>query len=658
VLLLVFLLLTSFAATIAIVDRAELDGRAEKLAAGTIVWNALITLPIFVLGNLNCLERTILAETDWALFFLCILCARQDGSAREVLKRIADRALDLLRLPVDSIRGLLKDRSPVILGVLFLAIYLPWTAFCAYVAPEDRHWDGLWYHESITAFAIQNHGFADVDLPVALQWVNGIERVCEMTQLWFGILVGRRLIDLTNVLFFPGQIAAVFLLVRRYTQDRWVALGWAAALAMLPVNLHYLRTTLIDSQVATLFLVTVYFVTHPRLTPARVWFAIFALMLYVGSKPLALRSGAVLAVVLAVRLILLRKSLGKRLFPFFAVGTTGILGIVASVHLRNYRVHGNPFWPYLRLKVDALGIDWPNAAGWSGEQGGLASLNASVPLHAVLARLFGIPYERSALDKNLWQVSEYSAGVAYVLLPLTAGALLVLVVRVLQAARSPATRPQVVSLSFLAALVIGEILVSPALFTARYYIGTLGLMMVLVAWAASVTRYDRLSEAGAFATQVAALACVVWAVPSWYTTPAQIARLLQMPAAGREEQDLAERQTELPFSVWAQREREIGKDTVVAFNDIEFVSVLFNDHYSNRVVWVHGDDPIADAKAAGATWLFAGRHTDLVEKLHDDKDWDDVGPIWLAGDNSGGTVFRYLGPGKRHAALAARAEEQ
>ena len=60
-LLLLFLALLSVAATIAIVENAELDGRGEVVAAATVVWNALVTLPVLVLGNLEYLDKKTLA---------------------------------------------------------------------------------------------------------------------------------------------------------------------------------------------------------------------------------------------------------------------------------------------------------------------------------------------------------------------------------------------------------------------------------------------------------------------------------------------------------------------------------------------------------------------------------------------------------------------
>src|SRR5262249_37633250 len=160
----------------------------------------------------------------------------------------------------------------------------PYLAVTAYFAQQQPHWDPLWYHDAMTGFAIQNHGFAMVDLPPigGLQKINGYTRLAEMTQLWMVIFWDRRLADATNLLFAPALIASGYVLARRYA-GAVIALGWGVAVLLMLGCLNLLHSTYVDPQNAALMLGGIVFATvdPPRLRET--WLAALGLALAIAS---------------------------------------------------------------------------------------------------------------------------------------------------------------------------------------------------------------------------------------------------------------------------------------------------------------------------------------------------------------------------------------
>ena len=173
--------------------------------------------------------------------------------------------LTLAILPAIAIRRAWQKRSLSPSPPILATAMLPYMLIVSYLAPSWRDWDGLWYHEPLIGLTIQNHGFAAEPLPGGLQVINGVHRLCEMTQLWFGIYGGRRVIEMANVFFMPLYAACVFVLVRRYTKEVTSGVAWASAFVLLPGYLRLVQSTLVDPQACALLLAAAYYVTHPQL---------------------------------------------------------------------------------------------------------------------------------------------------------------------------------------------------------------------------------------------------------------------------------------------------------------------------------------------------------------------------------------------------------
>ena len=154
-------LVTSIAITSSIVSRAE------AVIAGSLIFNAIIIVPIYVLGLTNHLGKGSLA------FFVIVVCGALLGllwlrNGIEVFRPLPLRMLILAALPLIAIRRAWQKRSLNAVAAVIATSMLPYMLIVSYLAPAWRDWDGLWYHEPLIGLTIQNHGFAPEPLPPAL----------------------------------------------------------------------------------------------------------------------------------------------------------------------------------------------------------------------------------------------------------------------------------------------------------------------------------------------------------------------------------------------------------------------------------------------------------------------------------------------------------
>ncbi len=176
------------AAALAVTLRAKLVGRTQRALSTLMMWNFLVMCPVYTLGLTNRLEARWLACLATAFFVVVLLVARARTPLLEFADDLGRAALEIAELPFDAILVCARARSAVTIGVVFTFVVLVWGVWCSYLTPSWKQWDALWYHEPMVGFAIQNHGFAFVDLPGGgAQKINGYPRLGEMTQLWSAI---------------------------------------------------------------------------------------------------------------------------------------------------------------------------------------------------------------------------------------------------------------------------------------------------------------------------------------------------------------------------------------------------------------------------------------------------------------------------------------
>ena len=500
-LLFVLSALAGFAA-LAVCVRARLRGRAETVVAASMLWNALVVAPIYALGLTGRLWPRSLAVGSVLTSVATLALASRGVGFRALARDTFTSFVGILRLPYEALACSARPFRFVFVGVLFTALFLAYVAVSAYLGQPLPKWDPLWYHDTMVGFALQNHGFAMVDLPDTLQKVNGYVRLGEMTQLWMVVFADRRLADVVNLLFAPAIAAATYVLSRRYT-SRVLAIGWGVATILAPACSNYLQGTYVDPQNAALVLGAVVFSTleRPRLRDGLL--AALGLALAIASKGLALVTVPVIGAIGAF--VLLRTHRGARRGAALTVVVGGAFLVVATAavtYLRNYFAFHNPLWPDMRVEIPALRIHWPGMGPWAGAgpapPGTVAlPVNLNEPLPKLLDHLFALPFSVKGMYFD--QAVEYGIGVVWFALPL--GALAFAYDATLgsrsaaawDTSRPTSRRPRSRSPRLvLAAMIAG----SPALWSPRYHVSAVALLYVLVPWLTRRPAWQRLEESG------------------------------------------------------------------------------------------------------------------------------------------------------------------
>lgn len=643
-----FVLVTSMAVTSAV------RSRAEAVIAGSLVFNAIIVLPIYVLGLTNHLDRLTLGiSVVLECAALLGILARREGLAP--FRALPMRMLALAILPVVGIRRAWQKKSLVTAIALLATAMFPYMLLVSYLAPAWRDWDGLWYHEPLIGVTIQYRGFAAVPLPPGLQGMNGVHRLGEMTQLWFGIYGGRRVVDLANAFFMPLYAASVFVLVRRYTKDVTSGVAWASAFVLLPAYLRLVQSTLVDPQASALLLASAYYVTHPKLDRENALWAILATTLAVGAKIWSIVPIGLLSLFLLVRLVRRRRANGGlATLGLVGFGALCVLGMQATTYVRNLILFKNPVWPMISYHNDRLGIHWAGGlpVDFGKTRGGV---DFNEPFAIFYRKMLAPPYSVMSPGHS-WQVNDYGFAWAWIVLPVFA--LVVIVVVVCWLATFLATRvvrvrtrgpgdEELASAMMLAVVASTSLYLSPAIFIARYHVASLGMLAGCLAWLVSRWKTTRLSDDVALFAGLASFIFMCWAPTKhefvYLYRPVHVLKWLATPYPLRELEDIGTPETPKLLVAPANtttallREKEIKRGDVVAFDYIDYYALLWNNDYSNTVTWLSEPDPLAEAERIGAKWVYTRGGTKLYSEIVASPRWELIGPLEA---ESMGSVWR------------------
>jgi hypothetical protein len=649
IVLTLLVLVTSIAVTRAIASRAE------AVIAGSLVFNAILIVPIYLLGLTNHLNK-------WSLgFFVFVVCglllalmALRNGE--ELFRSLPLRMLTLAILPAVAIRRAWQKRSLHAIAAIIAASMFPYMLIVSYLAPAWRDWDGLWYHESLIGLTIQNHGFAPEPLPPPLQVINGVHRLCEMTQLWFGIYGGRRVVEMANVFFMPLYAATIFALVRRYTKEVSSGVAWASAFVLLPGFLRLVQSTLVDPQACALLLAAAYYVTHPQLDRRNASLAILATTLAAGAKIWSIVPVAMLSVFLLVRLLRrTRKNGGAATAALVSFGTLSVLGMQAITYVRNLILFKNPVWPMLSYENPKLKIHWAGGVPLDfGKE--RAGVDFNEPFSAFYKKMLAPPYSVMS-GGHYWQVNDYGFAWAWVVLPIFAVVVVIVVLRWLTSflainvlrVRTPSPEDEALSSAMMLAVVASTSLyLSPAIFIARYHVASLGMLAACLAWLVSRWRTTRLSDDAALFASLGSFIFMCWAPTKhefvYLYSPSQITAWLRVPYPLRELQDIGIPGTPkllvcpVNTTTGLAREKELKAGDVIAFDYIDYYALLWNNDFSNKAKWLQSDtDPLGEAERLGAKWVYTRSGTTLSTQLGTSPRWELIGPLEAEAQ---GSVYR------------------
>lgn len=620
-------------------DRAAPEAIAERGLATALMGTTCIEAVIYALGWSGWLTRPAMAVGAVACTSAAAAVAWWT-TPRAARATLVAGVWALVSAPLDLARALKRRRSAALVGYVWLWGLAVWTSFVAYLAPSGA-WDGLWYHEPMVGFALQNRGFAAVELPPSLEMINGYPRATENLMLWVAGLFDRRLIDVVPSFAFLVSALATYTLARRHGATESGAVGVAVVAVTIPGAVLELRSTYVDLSVLAATLVALHFVSRPELRGQDAWMAGLALGLLGAMKA----NGAVFAALLGVWLLLraiLR--LDVRLVAHVLGGFVFAALLAGPTYLRNWLEHDNPLWP-ITYESPLLGVSLHGTIDAGHMQRDFAYN---------WRELTGPPQ----IGENYHDTGRHAYGFAlpFVAAPLLLVATPALVATWLRPRLEATTRRRLGLLALALAFGVLVQAASPGHHWARFSLAFPAVALVVIAWWWASRRLARLEEAALGAMTVLNALTLWWAVPGWDVTVEEALELWRLPVSERALADTS--RCLLPADTRRRRDAELGPDTIAAFtDDIGFVGNLWNDHFSNRVVFVPYEGPdafLARLDEVGAVWVYARTDSSEASALRrEPRRWEQVGPGSF--DDS---LFARVGPAQdQHAPTPARAPE-
>ncbi len=518
---LVLALLTTLAlfAAVGVALRTAPSGRGELWMASALTFFALLATPVLVLGYTGQLYRGRLAMASLVSSSVTLLLSSRSYRLRTHLWRIVRSLGALAKLPYDGLRVAIRARSFVAVGLAVTAAMIAYSLWLAYLSPAEG-WDALFYHEPITGFAIQNHGFSVVDLPVRpmTQQINGFPRACQAIALWFVVFTDRTFIELGNVVAAPCVVVATYTLARRYG-ERVIAMGWGVLPVLIPALWVQIHTAQIDIEVTFFIVAALYYTTRPDYRVRDAMLATLALALLVESKGTGVTLVPPMAVVAYVRLLFHHVRRRPRAALGAVAGGSLFIGAAAALWMVHNAVHfHNPVWP-VTFDLKPLHIHFKGLIG-------LDDMNPSPPLKDLVQKFYDVPI--AGLDDI--NPHNYGYALMWVVFPLSA----VAIVAVLFATLRDLVLFRRVGLEWnlLVVTLLGvvAILTSSAWTNARFNMQPIVTCMVLVAWLGSRRRWARFGEAAVSASLVLAINPFFW-INGWFggITFTQMRALMHVP---------------------------------------------------------------------------------------------------------------------------------
>lgn len=563
---------TVFLAALLVSSRAYRESRAERALAAMVLSIGTVHGAVHFLGWFEVLTPSSLAGlliaasaamAGGALFF-----RRDASSSRELLARTAE----VLRLPFDALTEAYRARSAAFIALLWTYGILVWSFLLVILAPSGS-WDGLWYHEPMVGFALQNHGFRVLDLPLHLEWVNGYPRLSENLMLFCSAFGDRTLIDAVPHAMALTILLAFFVLAQRFTRVRTDSMGLGCVLLTVPAVVLQLRSTYVDLSVLATFLAAIHFASRPQFSARDAWLAAIAIGLVGCTKSTGIFYVAIIGLYGLVSVGRAARARGFRLvwahaLPAFALS----LALFVPTFYRNYSLHENPIWP-LRYHSDLLGLDF---AGPHDIQ------NMQLPFGAVMSELYAVPVPGQDFADTRRHAFGY--GLSYVALPLLLIAL-VQSFRDWAYGRRAVTGASIGTLLLLFLIGLLTFLSSPAFYWARYSLPFPALALVVLA-AFFARKPKGISGEGAmFAMFLLNGVTLAWAEPRW---DVPLLTAIDLASVDAEERAYAET-SPLLFSPGARRWREehLTRGDVVGFDDdTAFIANLWTEGFENTAIYV------------------------------------------------------------------------
>lgn len=583
---------------------------AERGLATTLIATGIIEGAIYALGWSSHLDRV--SMVGLALALTAVIAAIAIGTAKDRVRVLLD-ARELVTAPVMLGRALYRVKSVATLGYVWLWGLALWTMYVSWLAPSGA-WDGLWYHEPMVGFALQNRGFSIIEVQPMLEMVNGYPRAAENLQLWASALYDRRLVDVVPSFAILVAALGVFTIARRHGTSQPASVGFAVVAVTIPGAALELRSTYVDLSVMTATVLALHFVSRFELRSRDVWMAGLALGILGAVKANGLVFGGMLGMWLLVRVF---ATLEWRVMLSLVGATLFAFAYAMPTYVRNYLLHENPLWP----------ITYESALFGVRLEGTVDAGHMQRDFEYVWNELTGPPH----IGENYHDTGRHAYGYAlpFVAAPLLLVAAPVLVWTWLAQLRDRASRTRLGALTFCLFFGLLVQVSSPGHHWSRFSLAFPATALAVIGWWLAQNARQRLEEGVLGAMLVLNALTILWAVPAWDVT---VAEALELSRMSLEERNLADTShCLLPADTRRRRDQDLQAGDVAIFTDeIGFVGNLWNDDFSNRVLYVpyeSRDRFLERLDEANAEWAYVRSDSSEASILRNATTrWQPLGP--------------------------------
>ena len=613
-----FLSASAIVAAASVGVRARWDSRAELFTGMFIIAHSIISYTTLGLGWLNILYRWSLAAAVILVSGLVFIGGSWGTPIAEHAKKTFAALAGLARLPIDAFVLAANRRHFALLALLITVPVIAYSAWVSYLAPPAG-WDGLWYHDTMVGYAIQNHGFRFLDLPVSLDYVNTFPRVCEMMNLWFVYFTDRRFLDSVNSAMAPVLVAAFYVMARRFESSPLRALTWALAFLWIPGVILQLNSTYVDTHIAAIHIATLAFALRPRFRLRDAVVAGLAFGLLAGTKGHALTWIPFSGGVAFARLFW--QNFRQRQAATLAVAAFGvgcIAFIAAPTYVRNWIHYKNPIYP-IDFVSQTLKVHFP------GHQ---RIEDIQRPFMRVLTDIY--TFHSPGGDHFDIGNHGYGYGIPWVAMPLAAVGFVAALVKGVAARLTGSSSRMTDNLILTTVPVLITAPLSPALWSARYNLHVAAGIMLLAVFTTSGRGLRLFGEAPAAASLVMSFLFIYFAVPPAFNVSLEDARRMA-------DVDADERAAFEWGGNWGlkdfqrHREHDLKPHDVVAYTDANlFPSYLWNERYENDVLFVRytsGPQFLSDLDAANVKWVTTHAGRTGYSDLQTSPKWEEMGPV-------------------------------
>jgi hypothetical protein len=615
---------------------------SERLLATVVLGHLFILAAVYALGALSALTSVSATLGTLAVSAVALVVV---GHGRSMACAAAEAAQALRELRVALARCVAPAPGRVHLaGVLMFGVagLTVWLTLTCYFAPSFRGYDAPWYHEPITAFAVQERGLHVPMLPRRLAYVAGLPRGSELMSAWLVLISGTRaLIELPSIVAFAALWLGTYRLARVLGAGKDRALGWATVVVLTPGLLAYAQSTYVDLHACAMLTAAACFALTRRVSGGSALLAFVAACLAVSMKLYALGPGAFFVVTALVRARRAEGGIALRSWAAAAL-VLGAAGVALATPVRNAVVYGNPLYP-VSVTLPFVRRVLPGPIVMTSRD-----LEMTPPWAELLRLVFQplaryetnfahyvevhLPMEVAPAFNYGYAMPIFGFGLAMVALGQFARDAVRAGTSAARRTQSRRTRLALARLESVAVVVLAVaafFFVFPVTRLARYLGFVFACTGALAATALVERRVRRAGDALLGAAVIVQLLLACAQAPRLLYSSAEIWQLAQMR---RPERELARAYGAFASSDAARfRDQALARGTIVLFgDDVLEPGPLWNSSMSNRVEYLPGDgDPTEAADRRGATLVACTRRSPRCTAVEQRSEaWTFVGELY------------------------------